>query len=57
MDQLQKYQRIKVAMLRQEGGMLTLEKLSVRNQSLLQVLQRLAESGEGVKVIKESSAM
>ena len=57
MDQPSKYQRIKVAMLRQEGGLMTVEKSNPHKQGLLMVLKQLVESGEGVRVIKESPVL
>ncbi len=57
MDQLSKYQRIKVAMLRQQGGTMTVEKSNPHKQGLFNLLQRMVESGEGVRVIKESPVL
>ncbi len=57
MDQLSKYQRIKVAMLRQQGGVMTVEKSNPHKQGLHALLQEMVKSGEGVRVIKESPAL
>lgn len=53
----EKYQRIKVALLRQHGGTLVIEKNNQSKQALWHLVQQLADKREGVEVSLDTPSL
>lgn len=52
-----KYQRIKLALLRQQGGTLVIEKQNRDKGELWRLIQQLVDNREGVEIIRETPSI